>query len=240
MNLRHVVFDFDGTLIDSAPSILACFRDVLTAHGLHPKIEIDSRLIGPPLLETMARISGIDDTAELSRLAEDFKRRYDEAGLFATVLYTGVEDMLKELRVSGFRLHIATNKRMRPTGLIVEHLGLTHLFESIYAIDRTTPPYMNKATMIAAQIAEQGLLAGQSCYVGDKKEDGVAADANALRFFAAAWGYGDWRAELAPKPWSVVMEPLNLPVLLGGYSRSMSEASRLASTDTSGRSHPEH
>jgi phosphoglycolate phosphatase len=216
MTYRHVVFDFDGTLINSAPSILGCFRDVLAARGLEPKMEIDSRLIGPPLLETLARISGISVTDELSRLAEDFKRLYDEAGLFATVLYAGVEAMLADLHVAGCRLHIATNKRMRPTGLILDHLGLAQFFDSVYAIDSAVPPYASKAAMIAAQLAEQSLPAGQSCYVGDKTEDGIAAEANKLAFYAAAWGYGDWDTEMLPTHWSVVTSPSSLPACLCG------------------------
>lgn len=210
----HVVFDFDGTLVDSAPAILGCFCEVLAARSIAPRVEIDSRLIGPPLIETMARISGLDDVADIRQLAEDFKRRYDSDGVFATAAYAGVEEALDSLRAMGCRLHIATNKRTLPTGLILDYLGLTRYFDSVYAIDRVNPPYTHKAAMIGAQLAEQGLPAEQTCYVGDKAEDGLAADANRLAFYAVTWGYGEWRAGSVPAHWTIIYDLTQLSVSL--------------------------
>jgi phosphoglycolate phosphatase len=212
MNNRyaHFIFDFDGTLVDSAPAILACFREVLAVRAIIPQIAIDSHLIGPPLLQTLALISGLTDDATIRELAEDFKCRYDGTVALRTPLYPGIGEALAHLAAADCRLHIATNKRTRPTRLILDQLGLTDCFTTIYAIDRGDPPYAHKTAMIAAQLAEQGLPARQTCYIGDKPEDGLAADANGLDFLAVAWGYGEWKAADVPAHWRLLSSPAQL------------------------------
>ena len=59
----HILFDLDGTLIDSAPAILASFRNAFAEAGITPVVAIDESIIGPPLLETLQILSGSHDTA---------------------------------------------------------------------------------------------------------------------------------------------------------------------------------
>ena len=61
--IRDILFDLDGTLIDSSPGILASFARVLAARGLAPVVALDPSIIGPPLADTLRRISGIGDEA---------------------------------------------------------------------------------------------------------------------------------------------------------------------------------
>lgn len=209
MNRRfdHVIFDFDGTLVDSAPAILGCFREVLVARGIAPKVAIDSTLIGPPLVETLARMTGLGDPAALLAMAAEFKNDYDRKGVFETATYPGIEAALEQLLEAGCHLHIATNKRARPTLLILEHLRLARCFDSVYAIDRCDPHFADKSHMIGAQVSEQALPPQRCCYVGDKREDGLSADVNGLAFYAAGWGYGEWTAEPPRAPWLLISTP---------------------------------
>lgn len=210
----HVLFDLDGTLIDSAPAILECFRDVLAWRGIEPRTTIDQSLIGPPLLATMARLSGVEDGDELHILADAFKQRYDRDGPYRTPAFAGVGAALESLVRGGRRLHIATNKRSLPTRLILEHLVLDQYFASVYALDRTTPPYASKAAMIASQLAEQGIDVSRACYIGDKPEDGAAAEANGLAFYFADWGYGAGEVARMPAHWRRLATPAELGLRL--------------------------
>lgn len=206
MSLTDVIFDFDGTIVDSAPAILATFQGVLDKHDLKSKIHLDNRLIGPPLAATIGKITGLEDPEEVSLLIEDFKKVYDDVGVAATKPYPAVVEQLKVLKEQGLRLHIATNKRMRPTMLILDQLGLSKHFDCIYAIDRVQPAYGTKSEMIAALMADANLEKLQSCYVGDRSEDAAAAEFNNLRFFLAAWGYRDY---VTPHPNWVLIETSN-------------------------------
>ncbi len=203
----HILFDLDGTLIDSAPAILASFREAFTSTGVTAVRSIDESVIGPPLTETLQLLSGSDDPALIGWLADAFKASYDSEGYKATAAYAGVGDLLAQLAAAGRQLSIATNKRIHPTRLILAHLGWLDYFSHVYALDLFTPRLPDKAAMIARLLAEQNIPRDQAIYIGDRSEDGESADANALPFIAVTWGYGSltsgeirphWRAADLP------------------------------------------
>lgn len=210
----HIIFDLDGTLIDSAPAILACFERLLERRGIPPNCEIDSRLIGPPLVETLAQMSGEEDSTVLQSMAAEFKNDYDKNGVFETSLYPGVKSGLLGLLEAGVRVHIATNKRLNPASLILQNLGILDYFDTVYALDRCIPSYLTKASMIGAQLFEQNLPLDRTCYIGDKLEDGRAADENALIFYAANWGYGEWGGPLPSPRWKRIASPENIIAII--------------------------
>jgi phosphoglycolate phosphatase len=80
MKKTHVLFDFDGTLVDSAPAILTTFAQVLQAHGLQACCSIDDSLIGPPLRQTLQTLCGSSDVQLLDTLASSFRDIYDMSG----------------------------------------------------------------------------------------------------------------------------------------------------------------
>lgn len=211
---RHVLFDLDGTLIDSAPAILASYRDAFAALGCTPVRAIDDSIVGPPLAETLQLLTASKDAALLDALAAAFKDSYDGGGYRHTAVYGGVVAMLDELAAAGCRLGIATNKRLHPTALILDQFGWAPYFDAVYALDRFTPRLPDKATMIARLLADLGIAREQAVYIGDRAEDGLAADANGLAFVAASWGYGSLSAaELAPH-WQAARSPAQLARLL--------------------------
>ncbi len=204
---QHILFDLDGTLIDSAPAILASFRDAFAQSGITPARTIDESIIGPPLTETLQLLSGSQDPALIARLAEAFKASYDTEGYKATAAFDGVGALLAELAAAGLSLSIATNKRIHPTRLILDHLGWRDHFAHVYALDLFPERLPGKAAMIGRLLADQAIQKEAAIYIGDRSEDGESADANALPFIAVTWGYGsltaaEMRAEwrMAPKP----------------------------------------
>jgi phosphoglycolate phosphatase len=202
-----LIFDLDGTLIDSAPSILSTFARVLEEAGISAKVPLQNSLIGPPLPETLAILTGLSDPQRIQALIELFKQHYDGGTYRETRVYPGIANMLDALHGLGYQLHIATNKRYAPTRLIIDHLGWGQLFQSINALDRYAPRLPDKTALLRTLLAEQGLQPGQALYIGDKTEDGIAAEHNKLAFLAVAWGYGDFGAS---KHWHVLDAPASL------------------------------
>lgn len=190
-SFTHILFDLDGTLIDSAPGIIAGFSAALLQNGVSPICELSEELIGPPLDETLRIISGISDLVILNKLADSFKEHYDGAGYKKTLLFEGVNDMLHTLHASGYTLHIATNKRLKPTLLILEYFGWSKIFTSTYALDSAGPRYTNKIEMLSHQLNEQEISPKTAVYVGDSKGDRIASEKNNLHFIQADWGYSN-------------------------------------------------
>ena len=214
MTYPHILFDLDGTLIDSAPAILASFREAFAQTGVVPVRAIDEAIIGPPLKETLQMLAGSSEAGLIGQLEAAFKASYDSEGYKATAAYAGVGDLLAALAGAGLTLSIATNKRIHPTRLILEHLGWLHHFAHIYALDLFTPRLPDKAAMIARLLADQQIPQDQAVYIGDRSEDGESADANGLPFIAVTWGYGSLTAAEMRPDWRAAAQPAALAALL--------------------------
>jgi phosphoglycolate phosphatase len=185
-----ILFDFDGTLIDSATSVLAGLQHALASASIEPRCALDSSIIGPPLRLTLAKLAGSDESVLIDRLAAAFREHYDSDGYRHTEVYEGVQSMLKALNEAGIALYIVTNKRILPTLRILDHLGWRDWFESVYALDALQPPAANKPALVATVLKKHELVLDRTWMVGDSEEDRRSAEMNGLRFFAAQWGYG--------------------------------------------------
>lgn len=207
--IRTLIFDLDGTLVDSSESILSCFSRALAAHEIAPQIPLTAAIIGPPLKTTLSSLADTQDEQLLGKLAASFMAHYDGEGYKATRVYPGVAEMLEQSFAEGIKLHLATNKRLHPTQRILEHLGWSAWFASVYALDVAVPAFANKAAMLSHLLSEQSIATGKAAYVGDRPEDGQAADSNGLAFFAANWGYGRFPEDI-PGHWQVIEAPGSL------------------------------
>jgi phosphoglycolate phosphatase len=192
IHLPVLIFDLDGTLIDSAPSILSSLAMVLEEAGIATRVPLQKNLIGPPLQETLSLLTGDDDPHIIQTYADAFKRIYDRGGYKGAKVYPGVAEMLEVLNSSGFVLHLATNKRHIPTRLILDHLGWGHLFQSVYALDLYEPRLPDKCALLKCLLEERAIRSADAIYIGDKTEDGIAAEFNGLAFLGVEWGYGDF------------------------------------------------
>lgn len=194
----HVLFDFDGTLVDSAPAILTCFSRVLTAHGLQARRDIDDSLIGPPLRQTLETLSGQSNPALLDALSTSFKEIYDGEVCQSTPAYEGCQAALEGLREQGLTLAVATNKRLLPTQKIIAALGWKGLFAEVFASDSHPGHYTDKSGMIGVLLKAGAIAPQAAIYVGDTDHDGHAAAANAVDFWPVAWGYGRFPSQEQP------------------------------------------
>jgi phosphoglycolate phosphatase len=205
-----IIFDLDGTLIDSAPGIISSFRKILHQAGISPTVTLDHSIIGPPLYKTLALLTGSSDSALLDTLAADFRNHYDHLGALETRLFQGVSTLLEGLIEAGITLHICTNKRQSPSAKILRNLGLDSNFVSLYALDMEQNRYNDKTSLLSGQIKDLALDPTTTVYVGDTHADGTASYANGIPFYYAAWGYGNASRKDAPIHWFWVDSPENL------------------------------
>jgi phosphoglycolate phosphatase len=194
-----VLFDLDGTLVDSRPGIEASVRAALSQSG--PDVEpppLDG-LLGRPLADLIACLAPTLDAGGRESLGAAFRRHYDAEGWRESEPYPGVIPTLQTLRRCGVRSFVVTNKRRSPTVAILEAKGLAGLIEAEYTPDSRNPGYASKGEMGLACVAEHGLRRAATMVVGDSWEDLDMARECRVSFAAASWGYGDAVARLGAR-----------------------------------------
>lgn len=185
-----LVYDLDGTLIDSAPGIEASLRVAFqAARRVLPSVDMRA-LIGPPITTIALNADPTLTPDELTVIEKVYRQDYDSSGWRSTVLFEEVEACLRLQHKSGIRLFVVTNKPSIPTANILGHLGLLPLFESVVSRNSRHPSYASKAEMLGDLVNTRSLDVSTSIMVGDTSEDQHAAQKNQLGFIHAAYGYG--------------------------------------------------
>ena len=190
----RVVFDLDGTLIDSAPDICAVAGAVLEAEGRAPLSLAETRdFIGSGAGAFVARMRAARDLPEdrEPRLLEAFLARY-EGAVDHTVLYDGVMSALGELVQAGHRLGLCTNKPIAPTRAVLRHFGMASIFTAVVGGDSLSARKPDPAPLRAALERMGG---GAALYVGDSEIDARTAAAAGVPFILRRGGYAHLPAE---------------------------------------------
>ena len=189
---KAIIFDFDGTLVDSENTIYQCFQSI-TNHLAPERINYAKNiLIGPPLRDTASEILGPNHQDQLDKFVKLFIEMHDEHAIKNTQPYTGVNETLKKLSSKGISMAVATNKRYVPTIKLINHFNWQEYFTSIECSDSQNQK-RNKDEMI--QIILKNNNFNKAFFVGDTVNDGLSANLNQLPFILARYGYGrdqDW------------------------------------------------
>jgi phosphoglycolate phosphatase len=194
----HILFDLDGTLIDSAPTIIDTLSTVFRNRGLQTANEINTKLIGPPLRDIILHLIGRDQSDIVDELVDDFSKFYDEVGYRKCLPFDGVESMLSSLHIAGISLFVVTNKRIRPTLRILKNLGWTKYFRGAYSQDAFQPRLPSKTEVIDQVVKIHSIPKDYALYIGDRSEDEESARKSGIEFAAAMWGYTNWPVGNAP------------------------------------------
>lgn len=187
----NLIFDLDGTLIDSAPGILSTLKHVVSVHKIDCIDKLKPELVGPPLRELLIKLTGYcENQVVLDEMANTFMLHYDTEGVLETTAFNGVHQMLSTLSKQ-HSLFIATNKRLVPTLTLTRHFSWNDYFLGIYALDFFKPALKDKAALLQKIVENHGLILADTIYIGDRLADHEAAIQAGMEFLLASWGYED-------------------------------------------------
>lgn len=185
----NIVFDLDGTLIDSAPDIRAAANIMLAAEGAEPlDMPTTISFIGngiPKLVERAMRARNLPE-GEHARLTQAMLAAYDKDPATLTRLYPGLDALLPKLKADGHRLGVCTNKPLAPTKQILDIFGITDLFDVIIGGDTLPVKKPDPAPLVAAY---EALGDGARLYVGDSEVDAETAERANIPFALFTEGY---------------------------------------------------
>lgn len=189
---RAIIFDLDGTLIDSAPDIHAAANAVLQGEGLPLVTFEQSRsFVGRGariFVERMERaVTGRNTPTLTDHLHTRFLHFYERAHE-NTRIYPGVVEVLEGLRSDGHALGLCTNKPMGPTRAVLAHLGWERLFSVVIGGDSLPVAKPDPAPLMAV-VDGLGLTLPQITYIGDSETDAATAERAGARFGLFTEGY---------------------------------------------------
>jgi pyrophosphatase PpaX len=184
MRFPVVLFDLDGTVIDSGAIILASMRHAAKeVLGAEPPDELLMAAVGGPGLEAQMHALAPDRADELV----DVYRAHNEPLHEGLVCCAGVDGLLVRLKEEGRRLGIVTAKRRQTVELAFAQVPLGHLFETVVGGDETERHKPDPEPLLLA-LERLGARADEAAYVGDAPFDVKAAKAAGAFSVAVTWG----------------------------------------------------
>lgn len=201
MAYTNILFDLDGTLVDSGEGVLKCAELGLRHCGLPIPSPTEMRtFVGPPLKDSFMRFGCTEEQAEEAIAV--YRRRYTTVGKFELFVYPGIEDLLHRLKDAGCKLYVATSKPETVSVEILEHLGLASCFTCIAgaALDKSRS---TKSEVIAYLLDQVGALDG-ALMVGDTAYDVIGAAAHGIPCAGVSWGYGTVESLASAHPAAIV------------------------------------
>jgi phosphoglycolate phosphatase len=218
-SLRLVVFDCDGTLVDSGATIHAALSATFEENGLTLRpVEVCRRVIGLSLNEVMAMLLPDAPAAEHARLSEDYKPAFWKlraAGQVQEPLFDGVLELLDALEADGWLLAIATGKSDRGLRHSLEQHGIHARFVSLQTADRH--PSKPHPSMVSQAIADAAAAPDSTIVIGDTSFDMAMAAAAGATGIGAGWGYHEAEELIEAGAMGVAERPLDVLALIAEH-----------------------
>lgn len=190
-----ILFDLDGTLMDSGEGIMKCAQYALKKMGTDIEDYRTLRaFVGPPLEDSFKDFYGFSHEKAIDAVMA-YRERYFDKGIYEQKPYQGVKDYLKKIKEQGYKTAIATSKMQKQADWVIKYFKLDNLINNVFARD-------NKGIIhTKAEVIEHALKTlhvtdrSKVVMIGDRKFDINGAKECGIDSVGVLWGYGD-REEL--------------------------------------------
>ena len=192
--MKLVIFDCDGTLVDSQHGIVAAMEEAFANEGLvAPSREVILGGVGLSLIPAVARLLPDGDLVTVERIVDGYRtafRRMRKDPAHHEPLYQGIEDLVRQLSArDDHLLGVATGKSIRGVHALFDRFGFDAHFATVQTAD--THPSKPHPAMIAKAMAETGCEAEATVMVGDTTFDMEMARNAGVGAIGVSWGYHD-------------------------------------------------
>lgn len=187
-----VLFDLDGTLIDSAPGIIDSLEETFRHFGwaIPPRSEL-MHYIGPPLIDSFRTRLGLDE-ADAWETLRVYRQDYRRDGAFDAAIFPGIVGVLEQLQLNDVPLAVATSKPETQALRILDHLQLRHFFTVVSGAteDETRSTKADIVAHALIGLRNAGHSTERAILVGDRIYDVEGAAAQGIPAVIVEWGYG--------------------------------------------------
>ncbi len=189
MLFSTILFDLDGTLLDTSPGIFATANHTMYELGYDPIPPNELRtFVGPPLVDCF-RIAARLPEQHLSQAITIFRKKYAEGGMFDATIYEGMPEVLTELKAKGCALGVATLKHEGVAREVLDHFGLCPHMDTLAGSDDSGR--MTKGDIIKMALGRMGITDFSTVVmVGDTQLDLQGALDAKVAFIGVDYGFG--------------------------------------------------
>ena len=185
---KAVVFDLDGTLLDTTKGVIYAVELTLEQLGLpRPTDDVLKTFVGPPMQLSFEKHFGMEKERALE-CATLFRANYRDHSLLIAELYPGVMEVLAYLKNKGYKLALATNKSHDNAMSILKHFGVADYCDFMMGSDLAGK--LKKADIIERSLEAIGVNARDAVYVGDSIFDYEGAQKVGMDFIGVTYGFG--------------------------------------------------
>lgn len=190
--MKAILFDLDGTIINSEEGITKCVQYALRAKGIEePDLKKLLCFIGPPLEPSFREHYGMTEEEAWESVVK-YRERFDVKGIFECCLYDGVKETIISLKEKGYVLALASSKPETACRRIIEHFGLTPYFDEIVGatLDGSIGTKEEVLEELGRRMAHMQIAKDEMCLIGDTKYDAAGAKLFGIRCIGVSYGFG--------------------------------------------------
>lgn len=213
---KHIIFDLDGTLIDSAKGIYNAFvKSCQKVELVPPSLKKFKTHIGPPIQIIANNIFKNESYEKIVQIERIFREAYDGSGFLEYRIYKNADRIIETLsKDEDIVMSIVTNKPSLLAAKIIDKQGWKEHFCNVVGIDFLKVKYSkdkfkSKSEAIRYAIDVSRIKHNKTCYIGDTPGDREASEQSNIKFIAAKYGFYNWKEdEIKSRPFINNIEEL--------------------------------
>lgn len=188
MKIEAILFDLDGTLMDTSNGIVKSVKYTLKKMNLSALSEQELySFIGPSIKERLIEIYQLSDQ-DADKAMQIFRENYGQSNLYQAHVYKGIKELLLFLKRQNYKLGVATYKRTDQAKLLLKEKNLYGLFDVVCGSNPSAT--LRKSDIIKNACLDMGVNERNSVLVGDSKSDAIGAMESGVRFIGVTYGFG--------------------------------------------------